>query len=98
MRYPASDKAEIIQLVEQSHLPSAMSSRGTISPVAESTFCCFSRFPVFRLMRLKLTFSLSDEAGYWAIGPKTSESEGSPSNSRAGPCDTPTLGTRGTLF
>jgi hypothetical protein len=37
--------------------------RGTTSPVSESTFCCLSRFPVFRLMRLKLTFSRSDEAG-----------------------------------
>jgi len=36
-----------------------MSSRGTSSPVSESTFCCFKRFPVFRLIRLKLTFSLS---------------------------------------
>jgi NAD(P)H-dependent flavin oxidoreductase YrpB (nitropropane dioxygenase family) len=35
----------------------------TTSPVSESTFCCFSWFPVLRLMRLKLTFSLSDEAG-----------------------------------
>jgi len=43
--------------------PRAMSSRGTTSPVSESTFCCFNRFPVFRLMRLKLTFSRSDEAG-----------------------------------
>ena len=41
----------------------AMSSRGTTSPVSESTFCCFNRLPVFRLIRLKLTFSLSDEAG-----------------------------------
>jgi hypothetical protein len=30
--------------------------RGTTSPVSESTICCLSRFPVCRLMRLKLTF------------------------------------------
>src|ERR1700745_3072934 len=33
-----------------------MSSRETTSPVSESTFCCFNRLPVFRLIRLKLTF------------------------------------------
>jgi hypothetical protein len=43
--------------------PRAVSSRGTTSPVSESTFCCFKRLPVFRLIRLKLTFSLSDDAG-----------------------------------
>ena len=32
-------------------------------PVSESTFCCLSRFPVCRFMRLKPTFSRSDEAG-----------------------------------
>jgi hypothetical protein len=36
---------------------------GITSPVSESTFCCFKRFPVFRLIRLKLTFPLSDDAG-----------------------------------
>ena len=36
---------------------------GTTSPVSESTFCCFNRLPVFRLIRLKLTFSLRDDAG-----------------------------------
>src|SRR5215467_15127484 len=29
----------------------------------KSTFCCFNRLPVFRLIRLKLTFSLREEAG-----------------------------------
>src|SRR5215831_15987031 len=33
-----------------------MSSRETTSLVSESTFCCFNRLPVFRLIRLKLTF------------------------------------------
>src|SRR5262249_3131469 len=33
-----------------------MSSRATTSPVSESTFCCFSRLPVFRLIRLKTHF------------------------------------------
>src|SRR5215471_8338280 len=36
--------------------PPAMSCRETTSPVSESTFCCFSLFPVCRLMRLKLTW------------------------------------------
>jgi hypothetical protein len=43
--------------------PRAVSSRSTTSPVSESTFCCFNRLPVFRLIRLKLTFSLSVDAG-----------------------------------
>src|SRR6478736_3870999 len=55
-----------------------MSSLGITSPVSESTFCCFKRFPVFRLIRLKLTFSLSDEAGYSAMGQETSESRRKP--------------------
>jgi hypothetical protein len=38
-------------------------SLSTTSPVSESMFCCFKRLPVFRLIRLKLTFSLSDDAG-----------------------------------
>jgi hypothetical protein len=36
---------------------------GDYSAVSESTFCCLNRLPVFRLSRLKLIFSLSDEAG-----------------------------------
>ena len=31
-----------------------MAHRGTNSAVSESTFCCFNRLPVFRLIRLKL--------------------------------------------
>jgi len=37
--------------------------RGTTSPVSQSTFCCFNRLLVFRLIRLKLTFSLCDKTG-----------------------------------
>ena len=44
-------------------IPARRVLSGTTSPVSESTFCCFNRLPVFRLIRLKLTFSLRDEAG-----------------------------------
>src|SRR5215471_18881299 len=36
-----------------------MSSCETTSQVSESTFCCFNRLPVFRLIRLKLTLGKS---------------------------------------
>jgi hypothetical protein len=52
-----------------------------------------SRLPVFRLIRLKLTFSLSEEAGWrpdraqW--GKRPAKAEDSPSSSHAAPLDTP---------
>ena len=52
---PAVDRSEKLAGL----LLLALSSLGTTSPVSESTFCCFNRWPVFRLSRLKLTFSLS---------------------------------------
>ena len=37
MRYPASEKAEIIQLVEQSHLPAKRTLDNSASPAPRST-------------------------------------------------------------
>src|SRR5271169_1661385 len=50
-----------------------MSSEGTSSPVSASTFAYLMRWPVLRLIWLKLTFSVSDVAGYNATGQVTSE-------------------------
>src|SRR5947207_14808837 len=48
-----------------------MSSFETSSPVSASTFTYLMRWPVFRLIWLKLTFSESDVAGYKATGQVT---------------------------
>src|SRR6202140_4942594 len=50
-----------------------MSSEPTSSPVSASTLAYLMRWPVLRLIWLKLTFSLSDVAGYRATGQVTSE-------------------------
>src|SRR6185437_16525231 len=50
-----------------------MSSAATSSPVSASTLAYLMRWPVLRLIWLKLTFSLSDVAGYRATGQVTSE-------------------------
>src|SRR6202171_6326990 len=50
-----------------------MSSDATSSPVSASTLAYLMRWPVLRLIWLKLTFSVSDVAGYKATGQATSE-------------------------
>jgi hypothetical protein len=50
-----------------------MSSDETSSPVSASTFWYLMRWPVLRLIWLKLIFSDSDVAGKRAIGQVTSE-------------------------
>src|SRR6185295_10096813 len=50
-----------------------MSSAATSSPVSASTLAYLMRWPVLRLIWLKLTFSVSDVAGYNATGQVTSE-------------------------
>src|SRR5258708_11480655 len=50
-----------------------MSSEATASPVSASTLAYLMRWPVLRLIWLKLTFSVSDVAGYKATGQVTSE-------------------------
>src|SRR5579871_5943227 len=50
-----------------------MSSDATSSPVSASTLAYLMRWPVLRLIWLKLTFSVSDVAGKSATGQVTSE-------------------------
>src|SRR5712671_4865630 len=50
-----------------------MSSEATSSPVSASTLAYLMRWPVLRLIWLKLTFSVSEVAGYSATGQVTSE-------------------------
>src|SRR5260370_16330289 len=50
-----------------------MSSTAPSSPVSASTLAYLIRWPVLRLIWLKLTFSVSDVAGYRATGQVTSE-------------------------
>src|SRR3981189_3266657 len=50
-----------------------MSSFETSSPVSASTFMYLMRWPVFRLIWLKLIFSESEVAGYKATGQVTRE-------------------------
>src|SRR6266571_4636989 len=50
-----------------------MSSEATSSPVSASTLAYLMRWPVLRLIWLKLTFSVSDVAGNRATGQVTSE-------------------------
>src|SRR5438046_10666055 len=50
-----------------------MSSEATSSPVSASTLAYLMRWPVLRLTWLKLTFSVSEVAGYNATGQVTSE-------------------------
>src|SRR6267154_3351675 len=50
-----------------------MSSLATSSPVSASTLAYLMRWPVLRLIWLKLIFSESDVAGYNATGQVTSE-------------------------
>jgi len=54
-------------------VPFMMSSFETSSPVSASTFMYLMRWPVFRLIWLKLIFSESEVAGYKATGQVTSE-------------------------
>src|SRR3984893_2700154 len=53
--------------------PFVMSSFETSSPVSASTFMYLMRWPVFRLIWLKLIFSASEVAGNKATGQVTSE-------------------------
>src|ERR1700726_3877219 len=53
--------------------PFVMSSLETSSPVSASTFAYLMRWPVLRLIWLKLIFSESDVAGYNATGQVTRE-------------------------
>ena len=69
--------------------PRAVSSRATTSPVSVSTFCCFKRLPVFRLIRLKLTFRSATTPDRGRSDTRLAIAEGNPSSSHAGPCDTP---------
>src|ERR1700686_4280559 len=55
-----------------------MSSEATSSPVSTSTLAYLIRWPVLRLIWLKLTFSVSDVAGYSATGQVTSERRKNP--------------------
>src|SRR6266478_6315509 len=55
-----------------------MSSFETSSPVSASTFMYLMRWPVFRLIWLKLIFSESEVAGYKATGQVTSERRKNP--------------------
>src|ERR1700737_4493641 len=50
-----------------------MSSAATSSPVSASPLAYLMRWPVFRLIWLKLTFSESEVAGYSATGQVTRE-------------------------
>src|SRR3954454_10922651 len=50
-----------------------MSSEATSSPVSASTLAYLIRWPVLRLIWLKMTFSVSDVAGNRATGQVTSE-------------------------
>src|ERR1700724_2324115 len=50
-----------------------MSSLETSSPVSASTFAYLMRWPILRLIWLKLIFSESEVAGYKATGQVTSE-------------------------
>src|SRR6201989_1952874 len=50
-----------------------MSSEETSSPVSASTFMYLMRWPVLRLIWLKLIFSESEVAGYKATGQVTRE-------------------------
>src|SRR6266852_3021589 len=50
-----------------------MSSLETSSPVSASTLAYLMRWPVFRLIWVKLIFSESEVAGYKATGQVTSE-------------------------
>src|ERR1700688_4345441 len=50
-----------------------MSSLATSSPVSASTLAYLMRWPVFRLIWLKLIFSESEVAGYKATGQVTRE-------------------------
>src|SRR5665213_904500 len=50
-----------------------MSEASTSSPVSASTLAYLMRWPVLRLIWLKLTFSVSDVAGERATGQVTSE-------------------------
>src|SRR5664279_6358227 len=55
-----------------------MSSLDTSSPVSASTLAYLMRWPVFLLIWLKETFSVSDVAGNRAIGQVTSDSRKKP--------------------
>src|ERR1700739_1960354 len=55
-----------------------MSEASTSSPVSASTLAYLMRWPVLRLIWLKLTFSVSDVAGYSATGQVTSERRKNP--------------------
>src|SRR5450432_3385809 len=55
-----------------------MSSLETSSPVSASTLAYLMRWPVFRLIWLKLIFSESEVAGYKATGQVTRERRKNP--------------------
>src|SRR5215218_4007121 len=68
-----------------------MSSLETSSPVSASTFMYLMRWPVLRLIWLKLIFSESEVAGYNATGQVTSERRKKPFQLARGAMDTPKL-------
>src|SRR6478672_10886992 len=71
-----------------------MSSLATSSPVSASTLAYLMRWPVLRLIWLKLTFSVSEVAGYSATGQVTSERRRKPFQFARGAMDA-VLQTRG---
>src|ERR1700694_4689290 len=66
-----------------------MSSFETSSPVSASTFMYLMRWPVFRLIWLKLIFSESEVAGYKATGQVTRERRKKPFQLARGAMGTP---------
>src|SRR3981081_2035548 len=62
-----------------------MSSLETSSPVSASTLAYLMRWPVLRLIWLKLIFSESEVAGYKATGQVTSERRKKPFQLARGP-------------
>src|ERR1700709_759476 len=68
-----------------------MSSEATSSPVSASTFMYLMRWPVFRLIWLKLIFSESDVAGNKATGQVTRERRKKPFQLARGAMGSPTL-------
>src|SRR6266480_3021825 len=71
-----------------------MSSLETSSPVSASTFMYLMRWPVFRLIWLKLIFSESEVAGYKATGQVTSDRRKKPFQLARGAIDVTPLRNR----
>jgi hypothetical protein len=69
----ANDDFRAVEREISTLYPFMMSSLETSSPVSASTFAYSMRWPVFRLIWLKLIFSESEVAGYKMTGQVTSE-------------------------